>query len=52
MEHQETLCDEVETVMEFKYLVGGASAGGGCEAAETGRRRCGWDMFWECSELL
>ena len=28
------------------------SAGGGCEAAVTGRIRCGWVKFRECGELL
>ena len=28
------------------------SAGGGCEAAVTARRRCGWVKFIECVEML
>ena len=28
------------------------SAGGGCEAAVTARKRCGWVEFRECGDLL
>ena len=42
----------VETVMEFTYLGDRVSAGGGCEAAVTARKRCGWVKFMECGELL
>ena len=42
MEQEEKLCDEVETVREFNYLVDRVSAGGGCEAAVTVRTRFGW----------
>ena len=42
MEHEEMLCDEVETVRELTYLGDSVSAGGGCEAAVTVRTRCGW----------
>ena len=51
MEQEDKLCDEVETV-DFTYLGDTVSAGGGCEAAETTRTRCGWVMFMECNELL
>ena len=33
MDQEEKSCDEVETVMEFTYLGGRVSAGGGCDAA-------------------
>ena len=52
MEQEEKLCDEVETVREFTYLVDRVSAGGGCEAAVTARTRCRWIKIRECSELL
>ena len=52
MEQEEKLCDEVETVMEFTYLVDSVSAGGGNEAAVTDRTRCGLVKFMECGELL
>ena len=42
VEQEETLCDEVEIVSEFAYLVDRMSAGGGCEVAVTVRTRCGW----------
>ena len=35
VEQKEKLCDEVETVKEFTYLVDRVSASGGCEAAVT-----------------
>ena len=40
MEHEERLCDGVETAREFTYLGDRVSAGGGCEAAVTARARC------------
>ena len=49
---EETLCDEVETVMEFTYLGDRVSAGGGYEAAVIIRTICGWVEFGECGELL
>ena len=49
---EEKLCDEVETVREFRYLCDWVSAVGGCEAAVTARTRCGWVKFMECGELL
>ena len=52
MEQEVKLCDEVETVGEFKYVGDRVSAGGGCEAAVTTRARCGWVKFRECVELL
>ena len=52
MDEEVKLCDEVEIVREFTYLVDRVSAGGGCEAAVTARRRCGWDTFREHIELL
>ena len=52
MEQEENLCDEVERVMDFIYLGDRVSAGGGCEAAVTGRTRYGWVKFRECGELL
>ena len=47
-EQEEKLCDEVETLREFTYLVDRVSAGGGCEAAVTAGTRCGWVMYREC----
>ena len=35
VEHEEKLCDEVQTANEFTYLGDRVSAGGGCEAAVT-----------------
>ena len=35
VEHEEKLCDGVETVREFTYLGDSVSAGGECEAAVT-----------------
>ena len=52
MDQEETLCDETETVQEFTYLGDRVRAGGGCEAAETARTRCGWIKCRECGELL
>ena len=52
LEQELKVCDEVETVEEFTYLVDRVSAGGGCEAAVSARTTCCWIMFWECSELL
>ena len=42
----------METVSELTYLVDRESAGGGCEAAVTGRTKCGWVTLRECDELL
>ena len=42
----------MEAVIEFTYLGDRVSAGEGCEAAVTGRGRCGLVKFRECSELL
>ena len=42
----------METVREFTYLGDRVSAGEGCEAVVSARRRCGWVKFMECSELL
>ena len=50
MEQEEKLCG-VETVREFTYL-GSRIAGGGYQAAVTGRTRCGWVKFKECGEWL
>ena len=52
VEHEENLCDEVEAVQEFTYLVDSVSAGGECEAGLTARTRCWWVKFRECVELL
>ena len=52
VEQEEKLCDEVETVREFTYFCGKVSAGGVCDVAVTAIAKCGWVMFWECSELL
>ena len=52
MEQEEKLCDEVETVRVHTYIGESMSAGGGGEAAETARTRCGWAKLRECSELL
>ena len=51
MEHEEKLCDEVETVREFIYLGDRVGVGGRCEAAVTARTRCGY-KFMECGELV
>ena len=45
VEHEETLCDEVETVGKFIYHGDWVSAGGGCETAVAARTRCGWVTF-------
>ena len=52
VEHEEMLCEEVETVREFTYLVGRVSAGGRCAAAVTAKTRCGRVMFRDSGELL
>ena len=52
VEHEETLCDEMETVSECTYLGDRVSAGGGCEAVVTERTRHGWVKSRECGELL
>ena len=41
MEQEEKLCDEVETVREFKYLSDMLGAGGVCDSAVTARTGCG-----------
>ena len=51
VEHEEKLCDEVETVSVFTYLGDRVSAGGGYEATVTARTICGWIVFRECDEL-
>ena len=40
MEQEEKLC-EMESIREFTYPGDMVRAGGGCEAAETARTRCG-----------
>ena len=52
MEPIENLCNGVETVNEFCYLVDKLKTSGGCEVAVTARMRIGWIKFRECSELL
>ena len=52
MEHEEKLCDEVETVKEFTYLGDRVSAREGCEAVVISRTRCEWVTLRECGELL
>ena len=52
MEQEVKLCDEVETVGEFTYLVDMVSKGRGCESAVTARTRCVGVKFRECGELL
>ena len=42
VEQEEKLCDEVETVMEFRYLGDRVSVGVGYEAIVTARTSCGW----------
>ena len=42
----------METVREFTYLGDRVSAGGGCEASVTARKRCVWVEPRECCELL
>ena len=48
----EKLCDGVETVSKFTYLVDRLNAIGGCETAVTARSRIDWIKFRECSEIL
>ena len=50
MDSIEKLCDEVETVNEFRYMGDRLNASGGCEAAVT--VRIGWVRFRKCGELL
>ena len=52
VEQEVRLCDEVVTEREITYHGDRVSAGGGCEAAVTASRRCGWVKFRVCSELL
>ena len=52
MEPIENLCDRVEIVNEFCYLVDKLITSGRCEAAVTARMRIGWIKLKECSELL
>ena len=52
MERGERLCDELETVRELTYLCDRVSVGGGCEAAITAGKRCGWVQLRESGELL
>ena len=52
MEQEEKLCDEVETVRKFAYLVDRVGAGGGSEKAVTAGIRCGWVEFREFGEFL
>ena len=42
MEQEETLCNEVETVREFRYFGYRVSAVGGCEDVVTTRTTCWW----------
>ena len=42
VEQEEKISDKVETVRELTYLGDRVSAGGGCEAAVTDSKRCGW----------
>ena len=42
----------METLRELTYLGDRVSAGGGCEATETARTRCGWVKLKECGKLL
>ena len=51
VEHEEKLCDEVETLRQFSYLGDRVNAGGGCETAVSVKTRCGWVKFRECCEL-
>ena len=46
VKQEETSCDDVQTVSEFTYLGDRVTAGGGCEAALTARKRCGWAKFY------
>ena len=50
VEHEEKLCDEVETVREFAYLGDRVSAGGVCEAVAV-KTRYWWVKFRQFSEL-
>ena len=48
-EQEEKSCNENK---ELTYLGDSSSADGGCETAVTARKRCEWDRFMECGELL
>ena len=48
----EKLCDEVETVNGFYYLVDKLNSNSGCKAAVSAKVRIGWVRFRECGELL
>ena len=52
MEQDEELCEYVEAVRGLTYLGDRVRASGGCEAAVSARKRCGWVKFRECGELL
>ena len=52
VEHEDKLCDEVQTVQELTYLGDRVIAGGGCETALTASTNCGWVKLRGCSELL
>ena len=52
VEQEEKLYDEVEDAWELTYPGDMVNAGGGCEAAENARTRCGWAKFMECGQLL
>ena len=42
----------METVIEFTYHGDRVGVDGGCEAAVTARKSCGWAKLRECGELL
>ena len=52
MDSVEGLCEEVEMVRGFCYLVQRVNAGGGCEAAVIARARISWVKFRECRDQL
>ena len=52
MEQEGKIHEEMKTVMEFTCLGDRVSAGGGCDAAVTARKRCGWVKPMVCGKLL
>ena len=52
VKNEEKLGDEVVILRKLTYLDDRVSGGGGCEAAVTVGRRCGWVKLRVCGELL
>ena len=52
MDHEEKLCNYVETVREFTHVGDWVNLGGGCEAAMSTKIRCGWVNVVDCGKLL